>query len=175
MEFSDYFLVVWDIARYARDHNILIGVRGSAAASLILYCLNITDIDPLEYSLVFERFLNLERIEMPDIDLDIEDTRRDEILDYVMTRFGEDRVAQIITFGTLGPRAAIRYVGRVLGIPYSDVYEIARLLPNNTGNTNSKSLGEAIQENNELSEAYEKKPRNKIGSLFGVYTRYGCF
>ena len=158
MEFSDYFLVVWDIARYARDHNILIGVRGSAAASLILYCLNITDIDPLEYSLVFERFLNLERIEMPDIDLDIEDTRRDEILDYVMTRFGEDRVAQIITFGTLGPRAAIRDVGRVLGIPYSDVDEIARLLPNNTGNTNSKSLGEAIQENNELSEAYEKKP-----------------
>ena len=81
MEFSDYFLVVWDIARYARDNNILIGVRGSAAASLILYCLNITDIDPLEYSLVFERFLNLERIEMPDIDLDIEDTRRDEILE----------------------------------------------------------------------------------------------
>jgi len=158
MEFSDYFLVVWDIARYARDHNILIGVRGSAAASLILYCLNITDIDPLEYSLVFERFLNLERIEMPDIDLDIEDTRRDEILDYVMTRFGEDRVAQIITFGTLGPRAAIRDVGRVLGIPYSDVDEIAKLLPTNTGTPGSKSLGEAINENNELSEAYEKKP-----------------
>ena len=96
---------------------------------------------------------------MPDIDLDIEDTRRDEILDYVMDRFGEDRVAQIITFGTLGPRAAIRDVGRVLGIPYSDVDEIARLLPNNTGNTtSSKSLGEAIEENNELSEAYEKRP-----------------
>ena len=95
---------------------------------------------------------------MPDIDLDIEDTRRDEILEYVMDRFGEDRVAQIITFGTLGPRAAIRDVGRVLGIPYSDVDEIARLLPNNTGNTSSKSLGEAIEENNELSEAYEKRP-----------------
>ncbi|MFL2640355.1 MAG: DNA polymerase III subunit alpha [Dehalococcoidia bacterium] len=154
MEFSDYFLVVWDIAKYAREKDILIGVRGSAAASLILYCLNITDIDPLEYALVFERFLNLERIEMPDIDLDIEDTRRDEILDYVMARFGEDRVAQIITFGTLGPRAAIRDVGRVLGIPYSDVDEIARLLPN----TGAKSLNEAVEENAELSEAYEKRP-----------------
>lgn len=154
MEFSDYFLVVWDIAKYAREKDILIGVRGSAAASLILYCLNITDIDPLEYSLVFERFLNLERIEMPDIDLDIEDTRRDEILDYVMARFGEDRVAQIITFGTLGPRAAIRDVGRVLGIPYSDVDEIARLLPN----TGGKSLNEAVEDNVELSEAYEKRP-----------------
>jgi DNA polymerase-3 subunit alpha len=158
MEFSDYFLVVWDIAKYARENSILIGVRGSAAASLVLYCLNITEINPLDYSLVFERFLNLERIELPDIDLDIEDTRRDEILQYVMHRFGEDRVAQIITFGTLGPRAAIRDVGRVLGIPYSEVDEIVQTLPTNP---NLKTLDSLLENSEDLRRSYERKPNVK--------------
>ncbi|MCI0901042.1 MAG: DNA polymerase III subunit alpha, partial [Chloroflexi bacterium] len=127
--FANYFLVVWDIIDFVRRSSILYGVRGSAAASVALYCLGITDVDPLEYRLVFERFLNLERKEMPDIDLDFQDDRRDEVLHYVIDRYGNDRVAQIITFGTLGAKAALRDVGRALGMAYGDVDRIAKMVP----------------------------------------------
>ena len=120
-QFANYFLVVWDIIDFARRSRILYGVRGSAAASVALYCLGITDIDPLEYRLVFERFLHLERKEMPDIDMDFQDDRRDEVLHYVIDRYGSDNVAQIITFGTMGAKASLRDVGRGMGMSYGDV------------------------------------------------------
>jgi len=127
-QFANYFLVVWDIISFAKKNGILFGVRGSAAASIALHCLGITEVDPIEHELVFERFLNLERQEMPDIDLDFEDERRDEVISYVSQKYGKDHVAQIITFGTLGARAALRDVGRALGMPYSDVDRVARLM-----------------------------------------------
>ena len=114
-QFPNYFLVVWDIAAFARRQGILFGVRGSAAGSLALYCLGVTDIDPLDYRLVFERFLNVERKEMPDIDMDFQDDRRDEVIQYVSEKYGRDHVAQIITFGTLGPKAALRGRGSCPG------------------------------------------------------------
>jgi len=126
--FADYFLVVWDIISATRQRGILYGVRGSAAASIALYCMGITEIDPLRYDLVFERFLNIERKEMPDIDLDFQDDRRDELISYVNEKYGGDYVAQIITFGTLGARAALRDTGRALGMSYSDVDRVARLV-----------------------------------------------
>ena len=133
--YANYFLVVADIADFARRSGIMLGVRGSAASSLALYCLNVTDINPLEYRLVFERFLNVERKEMPDIDIDFQDDRRDEAIRYVVDKYGHDHVAQIITFGTLGAKAAIRDVGRALALPYADVDRIARLIPNRLGVT----------------------------------------
>lgn len=128
-QFASYFLVVWDVTSFARRQGILFGVRGSAAASLVLYCLGVTDIDPLAHNLIFERFLNVERKEMPDIDLDFQDDRRGEVISYLAQRYGSERVAQIITFGTLGARAALRDVGRALGLPYSQVDRVARLVP----------------------------------------------
>jgi DNA polymerase-3 subunit alpha len=148
--FPDYFLVVWDLIKFVRERNILFGVRGSAAASLALYCLGITDIDPLEHKLVFERFLNIERREMPDIDLDFQDDRRAECLSYVTGKYGRDRVAQIITFGTLGARAAIRDVGRALGMPYSMADRVARLIPTRP----NIKLDDALNENRELADIY---------------------
>lgn len=127
--FADYFLVVWDIISATKQKGILYGVRGSATASIVLYCLDITEIDPLRYDLVFERFLNIERKEMPDIDLDFQDDRRDELITYVNEKYGGDYVAQIITFGTLGARAALRDTGRALGMSYNDVDRVARLIP----------------------------------------------
>lgn len=150
-QFAQYFLVVWDIVSFARRNGILCGVRGSAAASLILYCLGITDVDPLLHRLVFERFLNVERKEMPDIDLDFQDDRRAEVISYVAQKYGRDHVAQIITFGTLGARAAIRDVGRALGMPYSQVDQVARQVPFGVGMTIEK----ALQENLELGRMYE--------------------
>ena len=148
--FANYFLVVWDIISFTKKQDILFGVRGSAAASIVLYCLGITGIDPIEHKLVFERFLNVERKEMPDIDLDFEDERRDEVISYVSQKYGPDHVAQIITFGTLGARAAIRDVGRALGLAYSDVDRVARLVPFAPGMT----LSRALEENVELSSIY---------------------
>ena len=133
-QFDNYMLVVWDIARFTRENNILFGVRGSAAASIVLYTLGITDIDPVGHKLVFERFLNVERHEMPDIDMDFQDDRREEVIDYVRQKYGSDHVAQIITFGTLGAKAAIRDTGRALGMPYGDVDKVARLIPTGTNN-----------------------------------------
>ncbi len=149
-QFANYFLVVWDIVSFAKKRNILFGVRGSAAASIVLHCLGITDIDPIENKLVFERFLNLERREMPDIDLDFEDERRDEVISYISQEYGQDHVAQIITFGTLGARAALRDVGRALGMPYSDVDRVARLVPFAPNMT----LSRALDENSELKNIY---------------------
>ncbi len=165
-QFANYFLVVWDIISFARKHNILFGVRGSAAASIVLHCLGITEVDPIENKLVFERFLNLERREMPDIDLDFEDDRRDEVISYVSQKYGQDHVAQIITFGTLGARAALRDVGRALGMPYSEVDRVARLVPFAPG----MSLARALDENNELKNIYYEDAvvRNLIDSARGV-------
>ena len=146
-QFANYFLVVWDIIAFSRREGILFGVRGSAAASLVLFCLGVTDVDPLEYDLVFERFLNMERKEMPDIDMDFQDDRRDQVIRYVVDKYGRDHVAQIITFGTMGPRAAIRDVGRALGMAYSDVDRVARLIHPRAG-----SLSEAVSMNPELDE-----------------------
>ncbi len=149
-DFADYFLVVWDLISYARERNILCGVRGSAAASLVLYCLYITEIDPVDHKLVFERFLNIERRELPDIDLDFQDDRRDEILAYVNRKYGADHVAQIITFGTLGAKAAIRDVGRALGISYSQADRVAKLIPSRP----NIKLSTALQESKELQMIY---------------------
>ena len=150
-QFANYFLVVMDICSYAREHGVLFGVRGSAAGSVVLYCLGITDIDPLEYGLVFERFLNIERNEMPDIDLDFQDDRRDELISYVTRKYGAEHVAQIITFGTLGARAALRDVGRALGLPYSMVDNVAKQVP-----FGSKSIDDAMKGSPELSNTYEQ-------------------
>ena len=149
-QFANYFLVVWDIASFAHQSNILFGVRGSAAASLALYCLGVTEVDPLEYRLVFERFLNLERKEMPDIDMDFQDDRRDEVLSYVTRKYGKDRVAQIITFGTLGAKASLRDVGRSLGMSYADVDRVARLVP-----FKSRTLEDALSASSELRDVYQ--------------------
>ena len=149
-KFANYFLVVWDIIKFVRQRNILFGVRGSAAASVVLYCLGITDVDPLEYRLVFERFLNMERKEMPDIDMDFQDDRRDEVLHYVIDKYGNDRVAQIITFGTLGAKAALRDVGRALGMSYGDVDRIARMVP-----FKARNLEDALKVSPELQGSYD--------------------
>ena len=149
-KFANYFLVVWDIIKFVRQREILFGVRGSAAASVVLYCLGITDVDPLEYRLVFERFLNMERKEMPDIDMDFQDDRRDEVLHYVIDKYGSDRVAQIITFGTLGAKAALRDVGRALGMSYGDVDRIARMVP-----FKARGLEDALEVSPELKAAYD--------------------
>ena len=149
-QFADYFLVVHDLTSFVRDKGIFFGVRGSAAASLALYCLGITDINPLTYKLVFERFLNIERREMPDIDLDFQDDRREEIIDYVNQKYGIDHVAQIITFGTLGARAAVRDVGRALGLNYGTVDQVARYIP---ARPNIR-LDEAMLEVKELQDMY---------------------
>ncbi len=150
-QFANYVLVVWDIISFTKKQNILFGVRGSAASSIVLHCLGITPLDPLEHGLVFERFLNIERKEMPDIDMDFQDDRRDEVINYVSQKYGQDHVAQIITFGTLGARAAIRDVGRALGMPYGDVDRVARLIPNVVGMT----LNRAMDENSELKTIYQ--------------------
>ena len=151
--FAEYFLIVRDFAQFARSQHIAMGVRGSAAASIILYCLEITDIDPLQYDLVFERFLNVERREMPDIDMDFADDRRDEVIRYVAEKYGYDRVAQIITFGTLGAKAAIRDTGRALGMPFGAADRIARLVPAQLNIT----LEGALEISQELRTAYQSE------------------
>ncbi len=153
--FAEYFLIVRDFAAFARSRRIAMGVRGSAAASIILYSLEITDIDPLRYGLVFERFLNRERHEMPDIDMDFADDRRDEVIRYVADKYGHDRVAQIVTFGTLGAKAAIRDTGRALGFPFSEADRVARLIPNQLNMT----LASALQHSADLREAHERDPQ----------------
>jgi DNA polymerase-3 subunit alpha len=161
-KFAHYFLVVWDIISFARERGIYFGVRGSAAASLALYCLGVTDVDPLAYGLVFERFLNVERRELPDIDLDFQDDRRDEVLAYVNRKYSSDHVAQIITFGTMGARAAIRDTGRALGMPYAQVDRVARLIPLELTIT----LDRALEQSRELYDIYHQDAaiRNLIDS-----------
>jgi len=153
--FAPYFLIVRDFAQFARDRGIFFGVRGSAAGSLVSYCIGITDIDPLHYGLTFERFLNPERVQMPDIDMDFEDTRRDEVIRYVTEKYGEDRVAQIGTFGTLGAKQAVRDVGKALGIPAQTVDKIARLIPSGPKVT----IDSALKDNTELTQLIQQEPR----------------
>lgn len=141
MEFEPYFLIVWDFVRYAKEKGIMVGPgRGSAAGSLVAYCLNITNIDPMAYGLLFERFLNPERINMPDFDIDFCYERREEVIEYVSKKYGNDKVAQIITFGTMAARAAVRDVGRALGIPYARVDTIAKMIPWELNITIKKAL-----------------------------------
>ncbi|MBA4601591.1 DNA polymerase III subunit alpha [Thermoactinomyces mirandus] len=140
MDLNDYFLVVWDFVRFAHQQGIAVGPgRGSAAGSLVAYVLYITQIDPIRYGLLFERFLNPERVSMPDIDIDFNYERRDEVIRYVVEKYGADHVAQIITFGTMAPRAAVRDLGRVMGLPYSTVDKLAKMIPGNPGMTLEKA------------------------------------
>jgi DNA polymerase-3 subunit alpha len=153
MGFDTYFLIVWDLCRHARDQGIWYNARGSAAGSIVAYTLYITIVDPIEHGLIFERFLNPGRISMPDIDLDFRDDRRAEMLEYTAVKYGNDRVAQIITFGTLGARAAIRDVGRVMDIPLSEVDGAAKLVPNIPGKP--VSIANALEEVPEFKQIYE--------------------
>ncbi len=158
MGYVDYFLIVWDFIHFAKEKGIIVGPgRGSAAGSLVAYCLEITDIDPIEYSLIFERFLNPERVSMPDIDIDFCYERRQEVIDYVVEKYGEDRVAQIVTFGTMGARAVIRDVGRVLQVPYGEVDKIAKMIPRRLDIT----IDAALQISPELQEKYSAEPGTK--------------
>ncbi|MBL1150542.1 MAG: DNA polymerase III subunit alpha [Armatimonadetes bacterium] len=152
--FEKYFLLVREFAEYARNKHVYFGVRGSAAGSLVSYCLGITDVDPLEYGLTFERFLNPERVTMPDIDMDFEDARRDEVIEYVRQRFGEDHVAQIITFGTLGAKAAMRDAGRALGRPLAEVDRLCKLIPMLPGWTIERALADVP----DFKQAYSSDP-----------------
>ena len=141
MGYVDYFLIVWDFVKFAHDNDIAVGPgRGSAAGSVVAYCLDITDVDPIAYGLIFERFLNPERITMPDIDIDFCYERRQEVIDYVIEKYGADHVCQIITFGTMKARAAVRDVGRVLRVPYGDVNRIAKLIPGELGMTLDRAV-----------------------------------
>jgi DNA polymerase-3 subunit alpha len=152
--FAAYFLIVRDFAQFARQQGIYFGVRGSAAGSLVSYCLGITEIDPIEYDLTFERFLNIERIQMPDIDMDFEDARRDMVIRYVRQKYGEERVAQIITFGTLAAKAALRDVGRALNLSNALVDRVAKLIPGGPGMT----IDRALQEIPAFRQEYERSP-----------------
>ena len=152
MGYVDYFLIVWDFIKYAKDHGIAVGPgRGSAAGSIVSYCLGITTIDPIHYQLLFERFLNPERVSMPDIDVDFCYERRQEVIDYVTRKYGKDCVAQIVTFGTLAARGVIRDVGRVMDMPYAYVDSIAKMIPQELGIT----IDKALQMNPELRKLYE--------------------
>ena len=163
MGYTDYFLIVWDFIRFANEKNIMVGPgRGSAAGSIVSYALGIIDIDPLEYDLLFERFLNPERVSMPDIDIDFCYERREEVIDYVIEKYGEDRVAQIATFGTMAARGAIRDVGRALNMPYGEVDYIAKQIPMELGITISK----ALEINKNLKEMY--KTNEKIEHLIDI-------
>ena len=154
MGYVDYFLIVWDFIKYARDNDIMVGPgRGSAAGSLVAYTLGITQLDPMKYDLLFERFLNPERVSMPDIDVDFCFERRQEVIDYVVRKYGKDRVAQIVTFGTLAARGVIRDVGRVLDMPYAQVDVIAKMIPQELNIT----IDRALEMNPELKKAYEEQ------------------
>jgi len=171
MGFAGYFLVVWDFIAYARSRGIAVGPgRGSSAGSLVAYCLGITNVDPVRYGLLFERFLNPERISMPDMDVDFADDRRDEVIRYVADKYGRDRVAHIITFGTLGAKAAIRDVGRALSMPYHDVDRIAKLVPNFPLNI---TLDDALGKSPQLAEAVRSQP--EVQDLWDIAkTLEGC-
>jgi DNA polymerase-3 subunit alpha len=152
MKFPGYFMIVWDFIRYAREHGIPVGPgRGSAAGSLVSYVMEITDIDPLQNALLFERFLNPERVSMPDIDIDFDMNRRGEVIDYVTRKYGREQVAQIITFNTMAAKAAIKDVGRALDMPYGDVDRIAKLVPTTIGVT----IEDALKDSPGLQEAYD--------------------
>lgn len=158
MGYVNYYLIVWDFIRYARSVGIPVGPgRGSGAGSLAAYCVGITNVDPMRYDLLFERFLNPERVSMPDFDIDFSDERRDEIIGYVVDKYGADHVAQIVTFGTMAARGALRDVGRALNIPYNKVDQVAKLVPLSLGMT----LDTAMKQSKELREKVEADPQVK--------------
>jgi DNA polymerase-3 subunit alpha len=166
MKYPGYFLVVWDFIRYAREQGIPVGPgRGSAAGSLVAYCLRITDVDPLDFNLIFERFLNPERISMPDIDIDFCERRRGEVIDYVTQKYGRENVAQIITFGTMKAKAVVRDVGRVLEMPFADVDKVAKQIPAALDMT----LDKALEESEPLREMEQNDP--KVKELLNVAKR----
>lgn len=174
MGFANYFLIVWDFVKYAKEAGIAVGPgRGSAAGSLVSYCLGITDLDPLKYGLLFERFLNPERVSMPDIDIDFADNRRDEVLEYVSEKYGRENVARIVTFGTLAAKAAVKDVGRVFGVPFAEMNNFTKLIPSQPG----ISLEDAYEVEPALREAVKKEPFKKIwqiaGKLEGVIRQVG--
>ncbi len=161
MGFVDYFLIVSDFIGYAKGQGIPVGPgRGSAAGSMVAYCLNITNVDPMEYGLYFERFLNPERVSMPDIDIDFCPRRRQEVIDYVKQKYGEDHVAQIVTFGTMAARGSVRDVGRVLGVPYGEVDALAKLIPSGPGALHI-TLEDALKLSKQLKDAYDENPATK--------------
>lgn len=158
MGYVDYFLIVWDFIKYAKDNGIIVGPgRGSAAGSIVSYCLEITNIDPIKYNLLFERFLNPERVSMPDIDIDFCFERRQEVIDYVVRKYGKDRVVQIVTFGTMAAKGVIRDVGRVLDLPYAFVDTIAKMIPNELNMT----IDKALKGNPEFRRLYEEDEQVK--------------
>ena len=155
MGYVDYFLIVWDFIHFARSNDIMVGPgRGSAAGSIVAYCLEITNIDPIRYDLLFERFLNPERVSMPDIDVDFCFERRGEVIDYVVEKYGKDQVVQIVTFGTLAAKGVVRDVGRVLDLPYARCDAIAKMIPGDLGMT----LDKALKQSPDLREAYQNDP-----------------
>lgn len=152
MGYVDYFLIVWDFIRYAREQGIMVGPgRGSAAGSLVSYTLGITKLDPIKYDLLFERFLNPERVSMPDIDVDFCFERRQEVIDYVVEKYGKDQVVQIVTFGTMAARGVIKDVGRVMDVPYVQCDTIAKMIPQELNIT----IDKAMKANPELKKIYE--------------------
>src|SRR5436190_1315385 len=166
MKYPGYFLIVWDFIRYARERGIPVGPgRGSAAGSLVAYCLRITDVDPLDFNLIFERFLNPERVSMPDIDIDFCERRRTEVIEYVTRKYGRENVAQIITFGTMKARAVVRDVGRVLEMPFADVDKVAKLIPAALDMT----LDKALEESDALREMEQRDA--KVKELLSVAKR----
>ena len=181
MGYVDYFLIVWDFIKYAKDHGIMVGPgRGSAAGSLVSYCLGITTIDPIRYQLLFERFLNPERVSMPDIDVDFEPEGRQAMIEYVSRKYGADCVVQIVTFGTLAARGVIRDVGRVMDLPYAFVDSIAKMVPQELNITLDKALAangefrklyqedEQVQELVDMSKRLEGLPRHTSMHAAGV-------
>ena len=168
MGFDAYFLIVWDLCRYAREHNIWYEARGSAAGSIVGYVLEITLVEPIKHGLIFERFLNPDRVSMPDIDLDFQDNKRAEIMQYCAQKYGYDHVAQIITFGSMGARAAIRDVGRVMDIPLNDVDRVAKLIPNIP--SRPVSIHDALEQVHELKQMYDQDEsiRELIDSAAGM-------
>ncbi len=155
MGYVDYFLIVWDFIKYAKDHDIMVGPgRGSAAGSIVAYCLEITSIDPIRYQLLFERFLNPERVSMPDIDVDFCFERRQEVIDYVVEKYGTDRVVQIVTFGTMAAKGVVRDVGRVMDLPYAFVDGIAKMIPREPGV--NITLNRALEMNPDLRKLYQE-------------------
>src|SRR5260221_6150254 len=166
MKYPGYFLIVWDFIRYAREQGIPVGPgRGSAAGSLVAYCLRITDVDPLDFDLLFERFLNPERVSLPDIDIDFCERRRGEVIEYVTRKYGRENVAQIITFGTMKAKAVVRDVGRVLEMPFADVDEVAKQIPPALDMT----LGKALEESQTLRDLEKSDP--KVKELLSVARR----
>jgi len=166
MKYPGYFLIVWDFIRHAREKGIPVGPgRGSAAGSLVAYCMRITDVDPIDYDLIFERFLNPDRISLPDIDIDFCERRRGEVIEYVTRKYGRENVAQIITFGTMKAKAVVRDVGRVLEMPFADVDKVAKLIPA----TLEMTLDKALEETPALRDLEQSDP--KVKELLAVARR----